>query len=353
MRRLMILSGYFLCAIIFVTGGFIVFSISGKYNLKKQTVSYAAGSGKAVQAVSAMSDESNVWQDGWIRYEGQTYSYNGDILTFLFMGIDKENRTEVSEEYAEGGQADALFLLVLDPHEEVMKLIPINRSTMTVIDVYDEQGAHEDTITAQICIQHGFGDGGKVSCEHQVEAVRNLFYGIPISGYLAVDMDVIPEVITLIDGIDLEVLEDVRNDRHDVILTQGEYVHMDGEQVYWYVRDRDSSVELSADSRLARQRQFLTEFISKVKRLTKRDFTIPVKIYNEISERAVTDITADEVAYLTTVAGRYHFDAGQIVTIPGKSVSGEENPDSDYDEFYVDEDGLYGMIVDIFYEPVD
>ena len=166
-------------------------------------------------------------------------------------------------------------------------------------------------------------------------------------------MDVIPEVIALIDGIDLEVLEDVRNERHEVILTQGEYVHMDGEQVYWYVRDRKSSIELSADSRLARQRQFLTEFIDKVKKLTRKDFTIPVRIYYEIADSAVTDISADEVAYLATVAGGYHFDDGQIVTIPGKSVSGEENPDSDYDEFYVDEDGLYGLIVDIFYEPVD
>lgn len=353
MRKLIILSGWFLCVVAFVTGGFTVLSISGKYNLKKQTVSYAASKKKAIEAVAAVSDDGSVRQEGFVRYEGHNFSYNEDILTFLFMGIDKENRTEAVGGYAEGGQADALFLLVLNPHEEAMKLIPVNRSTMTAINIYDEQGNREDTITAQICIQHGFGDGGQVSCEYQVEAVRNLFYGIPINGYLAVDMDVIPKVITLIDGIDLEVLEDVRNGRHEVILTQGEYVHMDGEQVYWYVRDRNNSAELSADSRLARQRQFLTEFISKVKGLTRRDFLLPVRIYHKIADGAVTDISADEVAYLATVAGGYQFDAGQVVTIPGKSVSGEENPDSDYDEFYVDEDGLYGMILDIFYEPVD
>lgn len=353
MRKLMILSGWLICTVAFVTGGFIVFSISGKYNLKKQAVSYAAGRADTAQAVPVMADGDSVWQDGWVRYEGKNYSYNEDILTFLFMGIDKESKAETSEGYAEGGQADALFLLVLNPHEEVMKLIPINRSTMTVIGVYDVQGVREDTMMAQICIQHGYGDGGKQSCEYQVEAVSNLFYGVPINGYLAVDMSVIPDVITLIDGIDLEVLEDVRDEHHEVILRQGEQAHLDGEQVYWYVRDRNNSIELSADSRLARQQQFLTEFIGKVKRMTRKDITVPVKIYYEISEGTVTDISADEVAYLATIAGDYHFDAGQIVTIPGTSVSGEENADSDYDEFYVDEDGLYGMIIDIFYEPVD
>lgn len=345
----MVLCGYFLCAAVFVTGGFAVLRISGKYNLKKQTAGYAPGR-NAVQASSVMLDESSIRQDGRITYEGQDYRYNEDILTFLFMGIDKERGTEVSGGHVSGGQADALFLLVLNPHEEAMKLIPINCSTMAAIDVYDEQGAHEGIITAQIGIQHGFGDGGKASCEHQVEAVRNLFHGIPISGYLAVEMDVIPGVITLIDGIDLEVLEDVRNGRHEVILTQGEYVHMDGEQVQWYVRDGGSGAGLSAGSRLARQTQFLTEFIGKVKRLTGKDFTLPVRIYHEIAGGAVTDISADEVAYLATVAGGYHFDAGEVVMIPGKNVSGEESPGG-CDEFYADGDGLYGIIVDIFYEP--
>lgn len=321
-RRLMILSGYFLCAALFVAGGFIVLRISGKYNLKKQTVSYALGRENAAWTGPLMLEENNIRQDGLVTYEGQDYSYNDDILTFLFMGIDRESRKEDPEGHAEGEQADALFLLVLNPHEEVMKLIPINSSTMAAIDVYDGQGAHEGIITAQIGIQYGFGDGGKVSCEHQVEAVRNLFYGIPISGYLAVDMDSLPEVVTLIDGINPEMLEGAGS----------------------------SGAGLSADSRLARQTQFLTEFIGKAKGLTVKDFTVPVRIYYEISDSVVTNISADEVAYLATFAGSYYFDAGEVVMIPGKNVSGEESP-SGCDEFYADRDGLYGVIVDVFYEP--
>lgn len=352
-RKLMIISGWLLCVAVFFAGAFLVLRISGKYNLQRQAVSYAAETESGAQPVLAVSDEDRDWQEGWIRYEGKDYSYNSDILTFLFMGIDKEEKEDVSGGYPDGGQADALFLLVLNPHDNTMKLIPINRNTMTAVDIYDEQGNRQSTVTAQICIQHGFGDGGKKSCEYQVKAVRRFFYGIPINGYLAVDMDVISEVVGLAGGVDLEVLEDVRNGQREVILRQGEQVHLTGEQAYWYVRDRDSTSQLSADRRLERQRQFLTVFVDRVRQMTRQDVTVPLKIYNGIADRAVTDITADEVIYLATIAGGYHFDAGQIITIPGESISGEENADSDYDEFYADEDAFYKMILDIFYEPVD
>lgn len=351
MRRLMIMSGWILCVAAFVAGGLVVLGISGKYNLKKQAISYAAGAGSPVQEVTATEGPEEGWEEGQIRYQGRKYRYNEDILTFLFMGIDKENNAKTSREYADGGQADALFLFVLDPHEETMVLIPVDRSTMTDVDVYDAQGNYEATVTAQICVQHGFGDGGRESCEYQIKAVRNLFYGIPIHGYLAVNMDAISKVTEMIDGVDLRVLEDVRNGDRKVILRQGELAHLDGEQAYWYVRDRDSGAELSAEGRAGRQRQFVTALIDKVRRMTRKDITIPIRIYNEISDRAVTDITMDEVAYLAATAGGYHFDEKQVVTIPGRSISGEENGDGGFDEFYVDERALYKLILDVFYEP--
>ncbi len=348
----MIVSGWILCVAAFAAGGLIVLGVSGKYNLRKQTISYAAGTGRSMPAVAAAGIEED-WEEGQIRYQGRKYRYNEDVLTFLFMGIDKENTAETSGEYADGGQADALFLFVLNPHDETMTLIPINRSTMTDIDVYDAQGNYEDTVTAQICVQHGFGDGGRESCEYQIKAVRNLFYGIPIHGYLSVDMDVISKVVELVDGIDLEIMEDIRNGQREVILNKGEQAHLNGEQVYWYVRDRDNDVELSAENRLARQRQFLTKFIDKVKQMTKRDITVPIRIYDAVLDKSVTDITVDEVTYLAATAGGYHFDDKQVVTIPGRSVSGEENENSGYDEFYVDETALYELILTVFYEPVD
>ena len=352
MKSLMVVSGWILCAAAFVAGGLTVLGISGKYNLKQQTMSYAASAGMPVRTitVTAGAEEERGKDQMADQNREYRYNYNEDILTFLFMGIDGEG---AAEGYADVGRADALFLFVLNPHDETMSLIPINRDTMTEVDVYDAQGNYKNTVTAQVCVQYGFGDGGRESCEYQIEAVSNLFYGIPIHGYLAVDMGAVPAVTELIGGIDLRALADVRNGDREVILRQGELVHLDGDQACWYVRDRDSSAELSAGGRADRQRQFVTALIDKVRRMTKEDLTVPIKIYNSISDRAVTDITVDEVTYLTAIAGGYHFSESRVITVPGRSISGEESRDSGLDEFYVDETALYELILDVFYEPAD
>lgn len=300
MRKLMILSGWFLCAAAFLAGGLGVLGVSGKYNLQRQTISYVMEEENAAQDVLVMSVEKTIRQERGNRYEEGGYSYNEDILTFLLMGINQEERV------------DRLFLLVLNPQEEAMKLIPVSCNTMTTIDIYDEQGGYKGAITEQIGIQYGFGRNEKEGCEYQVKAVRNLFYGIPISGYLAVDIDDIPKVMELIDELNLE-----------------------------NIRSIAGSVEPSAAGRLERESRLLAELISQGKQMVRKDFTIPLKIYHKLSGSAVTNITADEAAYLAATAGGYHFDAGQIITIPGKYIN---------DEFYADEDGIYNLIIDIFYE---
>lgn len=49
-------------------------------------------------------------------------------------------------------------------------------------------------ITAQIAIQHGYGDGKELSCELTRDAVSSLLYELPIHGYAAVNMAAIPEL---------------------------------------------------------------------------------------------------------------------------------------------------------------
>lgn len=63
----------------------------------------------------------------------------------------------------------------------------------------------------------------------------------------------------------------------------------------------------------------------------------------------VTDITLDEVAYLAPAALDYQFGGeGSFYMLEGETVMGEE-----FEEFYPDEDALYEMILEIFYEPVE
>lgn len=301
----------------------------------------------AVTAEAPTEEEAEDWQEGWVKYQGQVYAYNEDILTFLFMGIDKRDGTvrEVAEG-TNGGQADALFLLVLDPRRKKASVIGINRNTMTEIDIYNEEGAYVDTVLAQIAVQHGFGNGVEESCGYQKEAVSRLFYRLPIHGYAAVNMSAIPELNDIIGGVDVTVLEDMTS--AVPAFKEGAEVHLEGQDALSYVRYRDRDVFGSADQRLARQRQYLTEFIKTARTAAGKDISAVVRLYQAAAPMMTTDITLDEAVYLASQALDYSLGSEDFHMLAGETVMGEQ-----FEEYHIDETALYELILEIFYEPVE
>lgn len=301
----------------------------------------------AVTAEAPTEEEAEDWQEGWVKYQGQIYAYNEDILTFLFMGIDKKDGTvrEVAEG-TNGGQADALFLLVLDSHRKKASVIGINRNTMTEIDIYNEEGAYVNTVLAQIAVQHGFGNGVEKSCEYQKEAVSRLFYRLPIHGYAAVNMSAIPELNDIIGGVDVTVLEDMTSEVP--AFKEGAAVHLEGQDALTYVRYRDRDVFASADQRLARQKQYLTGFIGAAKKAAGEDISAVVRLYQAAAPMMTTDITLDEAVYLASQALDYSLGSGDFHMLAGETVMGEQ-----FEEYYIDETALYELILEVFYEPVE
>lgn len=299
-----------------------------------------------VTATEALTEkEKSNWQEGWVKYNGKIYAYNEDIMTFLFMGIDKNSDVKEVEEGTNGGQADALFLAVMNPHDKTIRLIGINRNTMTDIDVYNQEGSYINTITAQIAVQHGFGNGVEESCEYQVKAVRNLFYNLPIHGYAAINMSAIATINDAVGGVDVTVLEDLT--RIDKSLKKDESVHLMGDSAFWYVKYRNTGEFASADRRLERQKQYLNAFVGEAKQAAKQNISIVLDLYKAISSQMVTDVTVDEVAYLAPILTDYQFGSNNFYMLEGETIMGER-----FEEFYPDEDALYQLILEVFYEEV-
>ena len=285
-------------------------------------------------------------KEGRVYYNGKAYDFNRDILTFLVMGIDQ--RSETVQEYTEGfegGSADAIFLLVLDPHSKKMQIIAIDRNTMTDVDIYDYYGSYEKTVKTQLCVQHGFGDGTVKSAGYMEKAVSNLLYGLPINGYCAVNMSAIPQINDAVGGVDVTVLDDIT--KMDKTLVKGADVHLMGKSAFWYVQCRDTGVFGSAAGRLERQKQYLTAYVSKAKSEFKKNPALPVTLFGTLKDYMTTDLNAEKVTYLATMAAGFDFSGVDIRKIPGETVMGDE-----YEEFYVDEDGMYELILDVFYEEV-
>ncbi len=325
--------------------GFEVMRLFGKSNLDSKSVTSTP---IMVQTEgSGAQNTSDYWEDDWVRYKGEVYDYNENITTFLIMGIDKDDDTvQKVEEGTDGGQADALFLLVLNPDEQSIKIIGINRNSMTDIDIYDEYGRYQTTVVAQIATQHGFGNGMEESCEYQVKAVSNMFYQLPIHGYAAINMSAIPIINDQVGGVDVTVLEDLT--KWDKSLKKGAEVHLEGDTAFYYVKARDITVYGSNDTRLERQRQYLNEFIAAARKSVAENTNAAVELFTSINSKMVTNISADEVSFLAPSLANFSFDDSDFLMIEG-----ETQKTGKFEEFYIDEDNLYETIINVFYEKVD
>lgn len=327
---------------------FLVLQIVGKSRLY--------GSASSEELVVRLSDvavtfgadtegdaEEEDWQPGDVRYEGIHYRYNQDILTFLFLGIDRMGEVKPVRNGIDGGQSDAIFLLALDPHKKEATVIGVPRDTMTDVDIYTATGTLMGTARTQLCLQHGYGDGAAVSCERSMKAVSGLFYGLPIHGYCAINMGAIPLLNDAVGGIRLQCLETL--DFKDFHVEEGEELYLQGMDAYYYLHNRDTSSFNSAGRRLQRQKQYLEEYAAAAMEAIKEDITLPVTLYGTLSKYMVTDISVDEVGYLATQAAGYRM--GEIHTLEGETAMGEQ-----FEEFYPDEEALYRLILEVFYEEV-
>ncbi len=293
--------------------------------------------------------------EGHVIYKDEEYKFNEDLIVILVMGIDKETVNEIGGQsweavegsYLSGGQADALFLLLLDPHKKDVNMITINRNTMAEVDVWDEEGNYRGILTEQIALQHGYGDGGEESCLRQVKAVSRLFQGIPIHAYAAVSMDAIPEMNDAIGGVELEVLDDIIYPEYDMDLHKGDTVTLMGEKAYWYVRLRNENIFDSNSLRQERQRQYITALAGKAKEASAEDIRVAIELYQILEKYMTTDLNLKSYTYLASEAVNYKFDSTHMYSLEGQVMQGNR-----FEEFYPDRDGMQDLLIKLFYEKV-
>jgi LCP family protein required for cell wall assembly len=284
--------------------------------------------------------------DGIIYHNGKKYRYNADIFTLLFMGIDTRAKQTSSDGLGEGGQADAVFLLVLDGKNNKMQLIAIPRDTMTDIKVYDSYGTYFTTSKEQLALQHAYGDGKALSCENMVNAVSNLLYGLPIHGYFALRMDAIAPLNDALGGVTVTIPSDDKFCR-TFAYTPGQSVKLRGNAALDFVQYRDIKSFASINLRMARQKIYLSAFFASAKEAFKSNLSLPLTLYQTVSRYTQTDISLDEIAYLSSKADAMEFHADDMRTLQGEIKQGEV-----YEEFYPDENALYDLVLETFYEEI-
>jgi len=308
---------------------------------EKDSLSTGGATGEVINQTGAVEK----WQEGDITYNGKKYRYNSSIKTYLFLGTDNEGTMEESTGGLVGGQSDAMFLLVTNANDKTMSMISINRNTMTMVSRYDMLNNYIDQEKKQICLQYAYGDGGRTSCVYTADTVSKLFYGIPINGYFAMNMDAIPLLNDAVGGVTVEVLDDLENESLGVSLKKGETVSLTGKEAYVYIRSRDINEFNSASRRLERQNQYLLQLFRRIKNLALDNAATIERVTGLMEDYLVTSI---DFAKLAEDASEYAFDESHMYNVPGEMVMGEI-----YEEYYVDEDAFYEMILELFYNQVE
>lgn len=338
-RTLGVLGIIFIIAIV----SFLILRLTGKNEL------YAGAEAKKPSLKLEQAGEE--YDEDVVLYNGVPYRYNDDILTFLVMGTDSLEPLpdpEEVEDYTLGGQADTLFLVVINPHIKEVQVIAVNRNSMTEVDVYDKENNYVRTDLLQVCLQHGYGSGLEDSCEREVKAVSTLFYNLPIHGYVAMNMAAVPILNDSVGGVTLEVMENIPWGTEVIAKGAGNIVTLKGMDAYYYLQYRDVEIFDSASLRLARQKQYLNAFAHQAIAETKKDITFPLTILDKLSDYVVTDINASKVTYLASTYIGYSFNINGIYNLTGETIVGGGG----FEEFYVDDDALYDLIIQIFYEEV-
>ena len=298
---------------------------------------------KAAEAASAKAtaeaEDSNT-----VTWQGKNYKYNQNLSNYLLLGVDKRTPAETRVGKADAGQADALFLLSLNRKTKEMTLISIPRDTMADVESFDLEGKSLGKSKDHISLSYGYGDGGAESCKLTQEAVSNLFYGLPIQGYLAMNLDGIPELAKSVGGLTVTVPNNSLEYKYPEF-AEGAEVTLTEENTEIFVRSRDVDESQSAIYRMERQKAFLDAFSKKAKECYEQNAKFAANLFVAIKPYTVTNISEDRLMKLFQTADEG--DGYTEWTVPGEGTQGLS-----YDEYQVDDDALYAKIMETFYQEV-
>ena len=280
---------------------------------------------------------------GTVFYQDAWYAPR-DVETYLVMGLDKFDTGDMPESYINTQQADFLLLLITDPSDQSYCAVHLNRDTMTQIPILGVTGELAGSFTGQLALAHTYGSGGEDSCENTVKAVSDLLYGTEIDHYLSMTMDAVSILNDMAGGVTLTLLDDFSD--LDPEMVKGREVTLRGEQALLYVRTRFGREDSTNLHRMERQRQYLETLLTQVQSRAQEDPGFFAESVLSVSDYLVSDCTIQQLSDLGEILEEYTFSG--LYTTEGEAVRGEE-----FMEFYVDDDALRALVMELFYQKAE
>lgn len=273
-----------------------------------------------------------------IERDGVKYYPRKDITTILVLGINQSGKVTPTP-YNHGGAVDMLTLMIFDEETEKCTLINLNRDMMVTMPTLNDRGWETGTYYGQLAYSHTYGDGMKASCKNVCKTVSSLFYGLPIDHYISLNMDTIAILNDAVGGVKVTVTDDFS--AVDPDLPMGE-VLLRGKQAVTFVQTRWDVGDQTNTARLERQKMYMNAFVQNLRTKMQNEAEFVFSTYEQIVDYIVTDCSAETLSRLEKDYGDY--TAGEVISLEGENVLGEE-----LYEFYVDEDALDALILNLLY----
>ena len=281
-----------------------------------------------------------------VKYKGETYAYNDDVIYVAFMGVDKNELDAVEGVAHSAGRSDTNMIVAVDTDTGKMTLIVIPRDSMTEVNVLDENGARYATARMQLCLAYTYGDGRETSCENVLLSMERLLYGIEIKNYYSLDLEGIDALNDAVGGVEVKCLETINN-----LCYEGEVKTLWGYNARSYVKYRDTSKFNSDAARRARQIQYAKAFAAKAFAAIKQEYSKAAELYTTASDYACTNFELSRYTYLVSVI----LDKYDVFTLTDDDIivlPGEAKMEGAYMEVELDRDAVFKTILDVFYKKV-
>lgn len=275
--------------------------------------------------------------NGTILVDGQNYQYREGLKTILFLGVDQSPEDTTDGVIGTGGRSDTILLFLLDEATRTTQVLELSRDTMVNVDVYNSAGDYAYSGKMQLAMQYAFGKTPRISCRLTREKVAELLYGVKIDACLSLTMDAIPELIDTLGGLELTFDRDYTY--VDPAFVQGTTLRMNGQQVFDFVHYRDTAQQGSNEDRMDRQQLILRALSHQIRRSEDSDAAV-LALWKSAEPYLQSDLSVEELqawAEYNLVEPWYQ--------LPGQSVAGQL-----HDEFYVDEQALQDLVIQLFYE---
>lgn len=290
-----------------------------------------------------------LFEENTVFWNGKTYKRNTYVKAVLCMGVDRDGPITETTLSGDGGQADGIFLLANDTARGSMKILLIPRDSMTEITKTDTSwtetnGAKLGEVVDHLSLSYAYGDGREKSCEYTKQAVSHLLMGLKIDSYMAADLEIIASLNDEVGGVTVTI-PTMGMEQADPEFVFGQTVRLKGEQAERFVRFRDTERDNSAISRMEQQKLYISGFFQAVKEKSRTESNITEHLFEMSQDYMVTDMAKDEYLKLAINA----LEGEGLTSASFKMAPGTGTATETYDEYYVDQEALVPILLDLFY----